>query len=335
MTTMTRRTALRGAALALMATLLGASFGSGPAQAEWPEKPIKVIVPFQPGGSSDQVTRAYQMAIQENDILPQPITVVNVGGHYSIGARQVMEAEPDGYTFLTLHIALMGGEAGGMFDFGYRDFTPVAATGTFCLVPVVRKDSGIESVGDLLARAKAEPDTLIFGANLGAINHMAGIMLQNLEEGAEFRFVQIGGGTANFTALTGNQTNVSVLSAAEILNFTMLPDGSENSESEIRPLAYTGAERAAKLPDLPTMEELGYDMQFCVDSWWFAPKGTPEEAVAGFADALEKATDTPQVQAFFDEKAFGAVFLRGDELQASLDETWARIEPVAKQAAQK
>ena len=161
---------------------------------------------------------------------------------------------------------------------------------------------------------------------------MAGIMLQNLEDGAKFRFVQIGGGTANFTALTGNQTNVSVLSAAEVLNFTRLPDGSENPESEIRPLAYTGAERAAKLPDVPTMNELGYDMQFCVDSWWFAPRGTPRRPSPASPPHL-KATDTPQVQAF-DEKAFGAVFLRGDELQASLDETWARIEPVAKQAAQ-
>jgi tripartite-type tricarboxylate transporter receptor subunit TctC len=324
------KTAL-GCGVALLAM---AALPAGDARAEWPEKPIRVVVPFQPGGTSDQVTRAYQMAIEENDILPQPITVVNVGGHYSIGARQVMEAEPDGYTFLTLHIALMGGEAGGMLDFGYRDFAPVAATGQFCLVPVVRKDSGIESVDDLLAKAAAEPDSLIFGANLGAINHMAGIMLQNTEEGAEFRFVQIGGGTANFTALTGNQTNASVLSAAEILNFTMLPDGSENPESEIRPLAYTGEERSEKLPDLPTMMELGRDMTFCVDSWWFAPKDTPQEAVDGFAAALEAATQTEQIQSFFDEKAFAPVFLSGEALQESLDSTWERIEPVAKQAAQ-
>jgi len=315
--------------------LTTAALAVGEARAEWPEKPIKVIVPFGPGGTSDQVTRAYQMAIQENEILPQPITVVNVGGHYSIGARQVMEAEPDGYTFLTLHIALMGGEAGGMLDFGYRDFAPVAATGQFCLVPVVRKDSGMESVDDLLAKAAAEPDTLLFGANLGAINHMAGIMIQNTEPEAKFRFVQIGGGTANFTALTGGQTNASVLSAAEILNFTMLPDGSENPESEIRPLAYTGAERSEKLPDLPTMQELGRDMTFCVDSWWFAPKETPQEAIDGFAAALGEATQSGQIQAFFDEKAFAPVFLAGQELQASLDETWERILPVAQQAAQK
>jgi tripartite-type tricarboxylate transporter receptor subunit TctC len=181
----------------------------------------------------------------------------------------------------------------------------------------------------------AEPDTLIFGANLGAINHMAEVMLQNTEPGAKFRFVQIGGGTANFTALTGAQTSAIVLSGAEVLNFTKLPDGSDNPESQIKALAYTGPERLEKLPDLPTLKELGRDMEFCIDSWWFAPKGTPAEAIDGMASALEAAAGTEQIEAFYDSKAFAPVFLKGEELQQSLEDTWARIEPVAKQAAQK
>jgi putative tricarboxylic transport membrane protein len=322
--------ALLAAAAALI--VLGASSG---AQAAWPEKPIKVVVPFQAGGTSDQVTRAFQAAIQENDILPQPITIINVGGHYSIGSRRVLEAAPDGYEFLTIHIALMGGEGAGVLDFSWRDFTPVAATGQFCLAPMVRKDSGIDSVDALLEKAAAEPDTLIYGANLGAINHMAGIMLQNTEPGAKFRFVQIGGGTANFTALTGAQTNATILSGAEVINFTRLPDGSENPEAQIKPLAYTGPERNPKLPELPTMQELGRDMEFCIDSWWFAPKDAPAEAVEGMADALEQASQTDRIKEFYDSQAFAPVFLKGEALQQSLEETWARIEPVAKQAAQK
>lgn len=307
---------------------------SGHAQAAWPEKPVRVVVPFRAGGTSDQVARTFQAAIEENKILGQPITIVNVGGHYSIGARQVMEAEPDGHTFLLLHIALMGGEGGGMLDFGYRDFAPVASTGEFCVLPMVRKDSGIDSVEELLAKASEEPDTLIFGANLGAINNMAGIMLQNLQEGAKFRFVQIGGGTANFTALTGDQTDATVLSAAEVANFTRGPDGEELDEAQIKPLAYTGADRVTHLPDIPTMKELGYDMEFCIQSWWFAPKDTPQEAIDGFAAALEEATDSERVQSFYDTKMFAPVFLKGEELVESLDATWQAIEPVAQQAAQ-
>lgn len=326
------RRAVLCAAMGLIAS--GLAIG-GPAVAAWPEKPVKVVVPFKAGGTSDTVARAFQAAIQENDILSQPITIINVGGHYSIGSRRVLEAEPDGYEFLLIHIALMGGTASGVLDFSWQDFEPVAATGEFCLAPMVRKDSGIDSVEGLLERAGEQPDQLIFGANLGAINHMAGIMLQNLEEGAKFRFVQIGGGTANFTALTGGQTNATVLSGAEVDNFTRLPDGSDNPEAQIKPLAYTGEERHPELPDLPTMKELGYDMVFCIHSWWFAPPGTPEEAVSGMADALEQASQTERIQGFYEDKLFAPVFLRGEELEQSLQETWERIEPVAKQAAQK
>ena len=303
--------------------------------AEWPEKPIKVVVPFQAGGTSDQTARVYQQAIQENEFLPQPITVINVGGHYSIGSRQVMEADPDGYNFLLVHIALMGGEGSGAMDFGWRDFEPVAATGEFCVLPMVRKDSGINTIQELLEKAKAEPDSLIYGANLGAINHMAGIMMEQANPGSKFRFVQIGGGTANFTALTGAQTNTTVLSGAEVVKFTLLPDGSPNPESQIKALAYTGSERLDALPDLPTMKEAGYDMEFCIKSWWFAPKGTPKEAVDGFAAALGKAMETDIVKKFNSERYFTPVFLSGQDLADDLAKTWEAIEPVAKLAAQK
>jgi tripartite-type tricarboxylate transporter receptor subunit TctC len=319
----------------IMAAGIAVAAMAGAAHADWPEKPIKLIVPFKAGGTSDQVGRTLQAGVQDSGALSQPITVVNVGGHYSIGSRRVMEAEPDGHSFLLIHIALMGGEGTGALDFGWRDFEPVAGMGEFCLAPMVRKDSGIDSVEQLLAKAKSDPDTLIFGANLGAINHMAGIMLQELAPGAKFRFVQIGGGTANFTALTGAQTNATVLSGAEVSNFTLLPDGSENPEAQIKPLAYTGASRFGGLPDLPTMNELGYDMQFCIKSWVFAPKGTPAEAVDGFAAALKTATGTDRWQKFIASKGFSDIFLAGGELDNDLTSTWKAIEPIAKLAAKK
>ena len=117
-----------------------AVFIAGPVLAAWPEKPVKIIVPFKPGGSSDQTARIFQKAIEDNDLMPQKLTVVNVGEHYTIGSRQAMEAKPDGYTFLLIHKALMGAQGGGMIDFGHADFEPVAETSEFCLMPVVRED---------------------------------------------------------------------------------------------------------------------------------------------------------------------------------------------------
>ncbi len=315
--------------------LAGAVALGGQVQAAWPEKPITVVVPFQAGGTSDQVTRAFQAAIQENDILDQPITIINVGGHYSIGSRRVLEAEPDGYEFLTIHVALMGGEGTGVLDFSWRDFTPVAATGQFCVLPVVRKDSGIDSVDDLLAKAAAEPDTLIFGANLGAINHMAGIMLQNTEPGAKFRFVQIGGGTANFTALTGSQTNATVLSGAEVINFTRLPDGSttRNRRSSRWPTPAPSATPSCRT---------------CRPCWSSAATWSSASTAGGSrprtrrprrSRAWPTRSSRPRrasgSSTSTKSQAFAPLFLKGEELQQSLDDTWARIEPVAKQAAQK
>lgn len=124
------------------------------------------------------------------------------------------------------------------------------------------------------------------------------VMLHNASPGSEFRFVQIGGGTENFTALTG-------------------------------------ANRHSRLPDLLTMKELGYDVEFCVSSWWFAPKGTPAEAVDGMAAALEKASGTSRIKEFYEKKLFADTFLKGDPLSKSLDETWKRILPVALQARKK
>ena len=300
----------------------------GPVQAAWPEKPVKIIVPFKPGGSSDQTARVFQKAIEDNNLMPQKLTIVNIGGHYTVGARQAKEAKPDGYTFLLIHKALMGAQGGGMIDFGHADFEPVAETSEFCLVSAVRKDDArFTDVKSLLKAATDKPDSLIFGANLGALNHMAGIQLQNTTPGAKFRFVQIGGGTANFTALIGEQTDTTVLSMAEYINFKV---------KGVKGLCYMFPERAPDAPEVPTCEEAGVGkLVYCVGSWWFAPKGTPQEAVDGLADVLEKAMETDYVKENLKKKAMAPTFTRGAAFAKKLDETYKIVEPTAKQAGKK
>jgi putative tricarboxylic transport membrane protein len=305
-----------------------AVFVAAPVQAAWPEKPVKVIVPFKPGGSSDQTARTFQKAIVDNNLKSQKLTIVNVGGHYTIGSRQVLEAKPDGYTFLLVHKALMGAQGSGMIDFGHANFEPVAETSEFCLLSCVRKDDKrFTDVNSLLKMATDKPDSLIFGANLGALNHMAGIQLQNTTPGANFRFVQIGGGTANFTALIGEQTDTTVLSMAEYLNFKV---------KGVKGLCYMFPTRAPGAPEVPTCEEAGLGkLVYCVGSWWFAPKGTPKEAVDGLADVLEKAMETDYVKTMLKKKAMAATFVRGAAFAKKLDATYKIVEPTAKQAGKK
>lgn len=310
-----------------LAALGAAALGVGGGAAAWPDRPIRVVVPFAAGGTSDQMGRIFARAIDENKLLPQPVNVINVGGHFSVGSRQVKDAPADGYNYLLIHIALMGGEASGNVNFGYRDFAPVATTGEFCLTPVVRSDSPHRTLKDLLAEAKAKPDTIPFGVNIAAINHMAGLLIQQTTPGAKFRWVQVGGGAENFKALSGGHTQAGVLSSAEYVNF--------RGGGAIRALGYTGPERHPGLPDVPTLKEQGYDVAFCVANWWFAPKATPKEALAGFAGALERATRTAYIQKQLADRLFAAVFRRDAELARELDETWKRIEPIARMASAK
>jgi putative tricarboxylic transport membrane protein len=290
--------------------------------AGWPDKPIKVIVPFGPGGTTDTLVRNIQRVSEEKKLLPEPLTVINIKGHFSVGGNQVKNAPPDGYTFLAMHLALLSGEVvDPNRKLSYRDFEPVALTGGFCLHPVVREDAPWKTLNELLAAAKEKPNTIIFGVNVGALNHLGGGMLEAAYPGAKFRFVQIGGGAENFAALKGGNTQVGMLSSSEYQNF---------KSGGVRALGYTGTERLKLEPDIQTMREQGLDFDFCINNYWFAPKGTPKEAIDGMASMLQKAMASPEMQAAQAKQASTSEFLSGAAFQKSLDDTFRRIEPIAK-----
>lgn len=325
---MRRRTFAGGTALAtLMSVALAA-----PAAAEWPEQPIQIVVPFGAGGTADSVPRHFQRAIDEQGLLSEPLTILNVGGHFSVGSRRVMEAEPDGQEFLVIHLALMGAEGMGAIDFGWRDFEPVAQTGQVCMLPAVSAESEFQTLDDLM-NAAASSDDVLAGVNLGGVNHLTTLLLENERPDAEFRYVQVGGGTQVYPALVGGHVDVGMQTALEIANHTLDADGNPNPDAEIRPLAYIGPERHPRLPHIPTAKELGYDVDFCFDFWWLAPEGTPQEAIDGLADALEQGMETDVVQTFFENNMFDPSFMRGDEFEAYLGSLWDSIEPIAEQAA--
>ncbi|MEO5785167.1 MAG: tripartite tricarboxylate transporter substrate binding protein [Casimicrobiaceae bacterium] len=307
----------------VLAVLVTFALVASPAHAAgWPDKPIKVIVPFGPGGTTDVLARTIQRVAQEQKLLPEPLTIINVGGHLSVGSNQVKNAAPDGYTFLVVHLALLSGE---VVDPGrklsFRDFEPVALTGGFCLHPVVREDAPWKTLSELLAAAKDKPNTIIFGVNVGALNHLGGGMLEAGYPGAKFRFVQIGGGAENFAALKGSNTQATMLSSSEYQNF---------KSGGVRALAYTGPERLKLEPGVPTTRELGLNFDFCINNYWFAPKGTPKEAIDGMAAMLRQAMQTPEVQAAQAKQASRTDFLAGEAFRKNLEESFARIEPVAK-----
>ncbi|MCM0018380.1 MAG: tripartite tricarboxylate transporter substrate binding protein [Tagaea sp.] len=320
-----RRPHLASLALAFVLSLALPIATGSPALAQWPEKPIRMVVPFGPGGAADVLARAFQRALTEENLVSQPIIVQNVGGHFSVGTRQVMTAAPDGHTFLLIHLALLSGEvvdpARGV---SYRNFEPVALTGGFCFFPVVRRDSPYRTLKDLVDAAKAAPGTIATGVNIGGLNHLMGLLLENAVPGAKLRYAQIGGGADNFAALVGGHTQLTVMSNGEFQAF---------KANGVRALAYSGKTRLPNDPDVPTLRESGVEFDFCPEYFWFAPKGTPRAAIDGMATVLEKANGSRRVLEHYEATAQTGQFMRGEAFAKYLDDTFKFIEPVARTAA--
>ncbi|WP_417228458.1 tripartite tricarboxylate transporter substrate binding protein [Amphritea sp.] len=322
----------------IITTIFGLTFAAisaGPVLAEdWPNRPISVIVPFKAGGSTDLVARSYASAIDENKLLDQPMSVINVSGHSSVGARRVMDAEPDGYEFLLHETGIIGAQAAGIIDFGYKDYKPIALTGLNCMAILVRKDSGYNNLNDLLADAAENTNTIKFGVNIGGLNHMSGILLEN-NSNAKFRFAQVGGSADNFAALTGDQTEVASVGASGARNFTMTKDGKLSDASQVKAIALLADKADSRLPNVPTAKEQGVDVSFCFGNYWFAPKDTPDAVVSSFASALETASKSERIQTFYNDTLISPVFLSGAAFSTYLDEQAELIGPIAKQATAK
>ena len=251
---------------------------------DYPRKPVRVVVPFQPGGGSDTFARIVQKAINDDQLMPQPLVIVNKpGGGTSIGSSYVKDARADGYTVLCLHEALMVAKSTGQSPNGPGDYEAVAATGEFGVVILVSEESSYQSLGALMQAAKEQPETLKFGVNLNTPSHFCAIMLENALPGARFRFVATGGGAHRLAGVMGGHLDVIILSIGEYVRF---------QQNGLKAIAYLGEERIASIPDIPTAEELGFPVFGGNLHYWWFPKGTDQGIVDYFAGVLSKVMKT-------------------------------------------
>ena len=294
--------------------------------AGFPTKPIKVVVPFSPGGGSDTFARAVQSVIRDEALLSEPLIIVNrPGAGGTIGSRSVKNAFPDGHTILFLHDAIVTARHAGQATYGADAFEPIAGTGELGAVIAVGPHSEFDSLEKLMAAAANSPETISFAANLGAPSHFWALLLEKAspDSAARFRFVQSGGGALRFGDLKGGHVAVSAFSVAELLQFKS--DG-------LRALAYLGEQRHPALPDVPTAREQGIDVVAGnLQSWW-APKGTPPQRIAVIADALATAMHSEALRARMDEWQIDANFLDAEQLRT---ETGHRDQLASEVAARK
>lgn len=296
--------------LILVFTLACALSGEESNKAQWPLRPIKVIVPFGAGGGSDTFARQLIRNIEEQNLLPQPLVVINVGGAGgTIGSRRVRYARPDGYTMLMLHEGMLTAKHAGKAAYGPEAFEAVAATGRIGVVVTVRNDSKYDSLKSLMEQAKASPDSLNFAANIGAPSHFIGMILEKSLPGARFNFVQYGGGADRYGAIMGDHVQMSIFSIEEYLRY---------KEGGLKALAVFSAERHPALPDLPTAIEQGFEVNTTNMHFWWMPKGTPANIQNTMAQAIDQAMQSEGMKKFLSTSWTEPITLKGEALQKEI-----------------
>ncbi|MGA0540666.1 Bug family tripartite tricarboxylate transporter substrate binding protein [Neotabrizicola sp. VNH66] len=275
----------RRAVLALTAAVACAT--AAPALAEYPERPVELIIPFAAGGSTDVVGRI--VAERMSAELGQQVIVQNVGGAGgSLGAQQVAEAEADGYTILMGTVATHALNPLILKEKPYdpvADFAPVSLLVLVPNVLAVNPELPVTTVQELIDLAKTEPLTYASSGN-GTPLHLSGELFKSMA-GVDIVHIPYKGSGPALTDVLGNQVPII---------FDNLPSASSHIASgKLRALGVTTAERAASFPDIPTIAETlpGYETY----TWnaLFAPAGTPPEAIAKLNAAAKAAMADPKV----------------------------------------
>jgi tripartite-type tricarboxylate transporter receptor subunit TctC len=307
----------------LPSLLLSAAFLfiSGTAAADYPEKPIRFVVPFASGTATDQIARALGQAITV-ETKQQVIVDNKPGGNGFIGASEAAKAAPDGYTVFittnTTHAAAEHLYKKLPYD-PVKDFSPITGLGKGGQIMVVNSQSPITSVKDFLAAAKKNPGKLTFGSGSSS-SRIAGEMLQQLA-GIQILHVPYKSNTFAVTDLLGGQIDMMITDTA-----TGLP---HIKSGKLRALGISTKKRSPLAPDVPTIEEAGvpgYDM-----GYWFAayaPAKTPQPIVNRLNELFAKAATSPTANTFFTNSGVEPFITKPDELarfQASESKKWEEI----------
>jgi tripartite-type tricarboxylate transporter receptor subunit TctC len=279
------------------------------AQQAYPSRTITLVVPFPAGGPTDIIARIVATSLQQ--ALGQNVIVDNrAGGGGNIGIAYVGRANPDGYTllFTSTAIAVNPGLFANLPYDPLKDFAPISEIVNAPNVLFVRPDSGINSIAELVAKAKAEPNKLNYASpGVGTKSHLTGELLK-LRAGLDIQHIPYRGG--------GPATQALVAGTVQLASVALAPVEPLIKSGTVRALAVTGATRWYSLPEIPTMIESGYP-GFVSDTFnaMFAPAGTPPEIVALLVKEVREAMKRPD--AIEAARTFGYQVVAGTPEQMS------------------
>jgi tripartite-type tricarboxylate transporter receptor subunit TctC len=308
----------------------GAVLASSPAPAQeaYPTRAITIISPFPPGGATEVVTRPLAAAMEP--LIKQPLVIeTKAGAAGQVGAQFAATAKPDGYTLLS-HITSISGFAevdrlfGRPVKFTNADFIPIARVVADPCVLIVNDRQSYKTLKEFVDDARKRPNEIIFSSSglYGAL-HIPTTLFAKAAGDLKLRHLPTSGGGPALTALLGNNSHVLVSSISAAM--TQIRAG------KARPLAMFGAERAKSLPDVPTMKELGYNVEYYLWVGLFAPKGTPDRIVTYLRDNIKTAAHGEPFANALKNLGQDLAYLDQAEFKAFWDADAKRIEDAVRQ----
>jgi len=263
--------------------LVAAALIAAPAQAAYPDRPIKLIVPWGAGGDTDVIYRSFAPLMQQH--LGGTIVIANVGGASGTkGAKEAKASPADGYTIFAVHDSIHSTYYTGVADVNYTDFDPICRVTSTPSIITASPKTPWSDMKSLLADAKARPGQITVGATLGSTSHFFPAMVEQAA-GIKFKYVSYEGTAPRMNALLGGHIDLAE---------SNLTQKGKVDAGQMKFLAIATESRMSEVPDLPTLKELGIDVEYAVNRGLVAPKGTPADVLAKLSSACAAAAKAPE-----------------------------------------
>jgi len=287
-------------------------------QAAYPDRPIKVIVPWAAGGDTDNIFRPFGPALQKA-LGGTTVVIANIGGASgTVGAREAKGSPPDGYTLYAVHDYIHSTYYLGISDVNYTDFEPVCLIASTPSIVTASPKTKWNTMKEMVADAKAHPGQISVGATLGSTSHFFPALIEKAA-GIKFKYVSYDGLAQRMNAILGGHID---------LTDGNLTQKGKVDAGQLKFLAAATDKRLAELPNVPTLKELGINVEYAVSRGLLAPKGTPNDILVklegactqaakdpGFADSMRKqGTDVH----YLDRKGYAAFLKENDTLNKNL-----------------
>lgn len=306
-----RRHMLSGA-LVIAALVLGSA-----AFAAYPDRAVKLIVPWAAGGDTDAIFRPLVPQLQKH--LGATVVIANVtGASGTVGARGAKSAPPDGYTLYAVHDYIHSTYYTGVADVVWTDFEPVCSVSSMPSILTASPKTKWSNWQELLSDAKARPGQIVVGATLGSTSHFFPALIKKAA-GIKFKYVSYEGLAPRMNAILGGHID---------LTDSNLTQKGKVDAVQLRFIAAATEKRLAEAPNVPTLKELGVNVVYAVTRGLMLPKGTPPDILAKVESACAKATAEPKfaedmakqgtVVKYLDRKGYAEFLKQNDQVNKDL-----------------